>query len=82
MHTAKPLVPEPNPFEVEIAVEKLKRYKSPDIDQSPAELQARGNILCSEITDLLILLGKGKNCHNNGRNSLLNPFINRMVQSR
>jgi hypothetical protein len=29
MHTAEPLVPEPNPFEVEIAIAKLKRYDSP-----------------------------------------------------
>jgi len=28
MHTAEPLVPEPSPFEVEIAIDQLKRYKS------------------------------------------------------
>jgi hypothetical protein len=28
MHTAEPLVPEPNSFEAEIGIEKLKRYKS------------------------------------------------------
>jgi len=27
MQTADPLVPEPNCFEVEVAIEKLKRYK-------------------------------------------------------
>jgi hypothetical protein len=32
IHRATPLVPEPGPFEIEIVVEKLKRYKSPDID--------------------------------------------------
>jgi hypothetical protein len=30
--------PDPNPFEVEIAIAKLKRYKSPGSDQIPAEL--------------------------------------------
>jgi hypothetical protein len=36
------LVPEPNPFEVEITIANLKRYKSPASDQILAELiQAR-----------------------------------------
>jgi hypothetical protein len=44
IYTAEPLVPEPSSLEVEIAVGKLKRYKSPGIDQIPAELiQAGGN---------------------------------------
>jgi hypothetical protein len=37
VHTAEPLVSDPTPFEVEIAVTKLKRYKSPGSDQIPAE---------------------------------------------
>jgi len=42
-HRAEPLVPEPNAFEVEMAIEKLKRHKSPGTDQIPAELiKARG----------------------------------------
>jgi hypothetical protein len=46
IHTAEPLVPEPNSSEVEIAIEKLKRYKSPGTDQIPAELiQARGEYI-------------------------------------
>jgi hypothetical protein len=54
MHTAEPLVPEPSSFEVDIPVEKLKRYKSPGIDQIPAELiQAVGNILLSEIYEFI-----------------------------
>jgi hypothetical protein len=49
MHTAEPLVPEPSPFEVEIPIAKLEKYKSPGIDQIPAELiQAGGEILGSE----------------------------------
>jgi hypothetical protein len=32
-HTAEPLAPEPSAFEVEMAIEKLKRYKSPGTDQ-------------------------------------------------
>ena len=36
--TAEPLVPEQSVFEVEMAIEKLKRHKSPSIDQIPTEL--------------------------------------------
>jgi hypothetical protein len=54
IHTAEPLVPEPSSSEVEIAIEKLKRYKSPGIDQIPAQLiQAGGNTLCSEIHKII-----------------------------
>jgi len=38
IHTAEPLVPGPSVFEVRMAIEKLKRHKTPGIDQSPAEL--------------------------------------------
>jgi hypothetical protein len=38
MHTAEPLVPELSSFKVEIVTEKLKRYKSPSIDQILADL--------------------------------------------
>jgi hypothetical protein len=38
IHTAEPLVPEPSAFQVEMVIEKLKRYKSPGFDQIPAEL--------------------------------------------
>ena len=38
MHTAEQPVPEPSAFEVELAIEKLKRLKSSGIDQIPAEL--------------------------------------------
>jgi hypothetical protein len=55
VYTAEPLVPEPSAFEVEMAIEKLKRHKSPGIDQIPAELiKARGRIIRSEIHKLII----------------------------
>jgi hypothetical protein len=38
MHTAEPFVPEPSASEFEVAIGKLKRYKSPGVDQIPAEL--------------------------------------------
>jgi hypothetical protein len=50
MHTAEPFVPEPSASEVEVAVGKLKRYKSRGFDQIPTELiQAEGEHLLSEI---------------------------------
>jgi hypothetical protein len=52
--TAELLVPDPTPFETEIDIAKLKRYKSPGSDQIPAELiQAEGEILCSKIHNLI-----------------------------
>jgi hypothetical protein len=35
-HTAEPFVPEPSDSEVEAAVGKQKRHKSPGVDQIPA----------------------------------------------
>jgi hypothetical protein len=47
---AEPLVPEPSLVEVEFAVGRLKRYKSPCTDQIPADLiKEGGDILRSEI---------------------------------
>jgi hypothetical protein len=54
IHTAEPLATEPSSFEVEIDFKNLKRYKSTDIDQIPAELiQGRGNTIRSEIHKLI-----------------------------
>jgi hypothetical protein len=48
IHTAEPLVPESSLFEVEIAIGKLKSYKSPGTDHIAAELIKAGvqNIFC------------------------------------
>jgi hypothetical protein len=54
IHTAEPIVPDPSPFEVEIAIRKLVRNKSPSSNQIPAELiQAGGETLRSEIHQLI-----------------------------
>jgi hypothetical protein len=53
----EPLVPEPSLVKVEIAVEKVKRYKSLGTDQILAKLiKAGAEILCSEIHKLLCSL--------------------------
>ena len=47
-------MPESSTFEVAMAFEKLKRHKSPDMDQIPAELiKAVGRTICSEIHEFI-----------------------------
>jgi hypothetical protein len=54
VHRVELLVPEPSVCEVEMAIEKLKRHKSPGVDQIPAELiQAGSRTTCSEILKLI-----------------------------
>jgi hypothetical protein len=81
MQTADPLVPEPNCFEVEVAIEKLKRYKWPGMDQiwqNWSKQEVIHYVLRS--TNFLTLFGTRKNCHTNGRNLLLYRFIKRVVK--
>jgi hypothetical protein len=69
IHTARPLVPEPNSLEVDITTEKLIRCKLPGTDQVLTELiQAGGNELYSESINLISLFEIWKNCHSSGRN--------------
>jgi hypothetical protein len=54
IHTAEPLVQEPSPVELKIAIGKLKSYTTPSTDEFPAELiKAGGETLCSEIHKLI-----------------------------
>jgi hypothetical protein len=54
IHMAEPLIPEPSLVEVEIAIGKLKSYKSLGTDQILAKLiKAGGETLCSEIHRLI-----------------------------
>jgi len=49
---------EPNKFEVKMAIVKLKRHKSPGIDQVPAELiKAGGRKILFEIHKLMNSIG-------------------------
>jgi hypothetical protein len=57
IHTAEPFVSELSASEVEVAIGMLKRYKSPCVDQIPAELlEGGGGILRSEIRKLIKLI--------------------------
>jgi hypothetical protein len=63
IHTLELLVPEPSVFEVDVAIVKLKRYKSPGIDQIPAELiGAGGGKIRSEGTGENFVVGSFMNC--------------------
>jgi hypothetical protein len=42
IHTAEPLVHDPNPFQVEIVTAKLKKYTVPGRNQFPTELIKAG----------------------------------------
>jgi len=54
IHTAEPLVPEPSASESELAIEKLKRHKSPGTGQIPTELvKAGGRAYHSKIYKLI-----------------------------
>ena len=55
LHPAETLVPEPSAFEVQLTIEKLKRYTSPSIEQIPAELfKADSETIQSGIRKLII----------------------------
>jgi hypothetical protein len=68
-------VPEPNAFEVEMAIEKLKRYKSPGVDQIPAELiKAGGSKICSEIHKLIISVYNKEEFSDQWKESIIVPI--------
>jgi hypothetical protein len=74
-------VTQPSDFEVGMAIEKLKRYKSPGTGQIPAELiKTGGSEVCSEIHNLLILFGIKRNCLSIGRSQSLHLFIIRVIK--
>jgi hypothetical protein len=76
IHTAEPLVPEPSLVGVEIAIGKLKSYKSPGTDQIPAGVKR----YVLRYTDLFVLYGIRRRCYKSGRNLLLYQFIKRAIR--
>jgi hypothetical protein len=67
-------VPEPSALKAEVAIGKLKSYKSPGVDQIPAEIiQAGGGTLRSEIHELVKLIGN-KEFLNSGKRQFLYLF--------
>jgi len=61
--TAEPLVHEPRAAEVELAIDKLKRHKSPGIDQITAKLIEAGlEQLSWRFINLFLLFGRSRKC--------------------
>jgi hypothetical protein len=74
VHTAEPLVPGPSHLEVEIAIAKLKKYKSPGSDQIPAELiKAGGEMLLSAIHKLINSLWNREELPDQWKESIIVP---------
>ena len=76
-HTAEPVVSEPSAFEVDLAIEKLKRHKSPGIDQIPAKLIKGVEQFAITSINLMILFGRKRNCLRKGRSRSLYLSIRR-----
>jgi hypothetical protein len=75
IHMAEPLVPEPSLIEVEIAIRKLKRYKSLGTDQIPAELiKGRHEMLLSEIHNLIHSIWNKEEWPQQWKESIIVPF--------
>jgi hypothetical protein len=75
IHTVEPLVPEPSLVEVEIAIGKLKSYKSPGTDQIPAELiKAGGETLCSDIHKLICSIWNKEELPQQWKESIIVPI--------
>jgi hypothetical protein len=75
VHMAEPLVPQPSAFKVEMAIEKLKRHKSPGIDQIPAELiKAGGGIIRFAILKLIISIWNKEQLPEEWKESVIVPI--------
>ena len=73
IHTAEPLAPEPSDCEVELVIEKLKRHKSPGIDQILEQFTLKS-------IDLFILIGISRNCLGSGRSQIMCLSIRRVIK--
>jgi hypothetical protein len=72
----------PSLFEVEIAIAKLKKYKSPAIDQIPAELiQAGGKTLLSEIHKLFNSVWNKDELPDQWKETVIIPIYNKVYQT-
>ena len=81
MHTAEPQVLKPNVFEGEMAVEKLKRFKSPGIDQIPSEfIKAGVRHITLRSIKLLIHFGIRRKCLRSGRSQISVPIYKKVIK--
>jgi hypothetical protein len=74
-------VPEASLVKVEVAIGKLKRYKSPRTDQIPAELiKAGGEILQSEIYKLIRSMWNKQELPQKWKESVIVPMYKRVIR--
>jgi len=74
IHTAEPLVHEPSASEFEMAIEKLKRHKSPGTDRIPAQLIIAGvRTVRSEIQQLINSIWKKEELPGKWKDSITAP---------
>jgi hypothetical protein len=75
MLSANIFMPDLSASELQVAIGKLKTYKSPAADQIPAEMfQARGETLCSEIHKLIKFIWDKKECPHQWKQSIVVPI--------
>jgi hypothetical protein len=75
IHMAEPLIPEPSLVEVEIAIGKLKSYKSPSNDQISAKLiKAGGETVCSETHKLICSIWNMEELPQQWKESIIVPI--------
>jgi hypothetical protein len=75
IHPAEPLVPEPSLVEAEIAIGKLKTYKSPRTDKIRADLiKAGGETLCSDKHKLIRSICNKEELPQQWRESITVPY--------
>jgi hypothetical protein len=75
IHTAEPLMPEPSLVKVEIAIGKLKSYKSQGTDNIPIELiKAGSETLYSEIHRLICCIWNKEELPQQWKESIILPI--------
>jgi hypothetical protein len=80
VHMAEPLVPGPSNLEVEIAIAKLKKYKSPGSDQIPAKLIQAGGMLLSAIHKLINSIWNKEELPDQWKESVILPIHKRVIK--
>jgi hypothetical protein len=81
VHAAEPLVPGPSRLVVEIAIAKLKKYKSPSADEISAELiQAGDEILLSAIHKLINSVWNKEELPDQWKECILYQFTKRVIK--
>jgi hypothetical protein len=81
IHTAEPLVPDSCPFDIEIAIAKLKKYKSPGSDKIPAELiQAGGETLRSELHKRINSIWNKEELPDQWKESIIIPIYKKVIK--